>query len=111
MRNRRSRAMRDMPDSSASGASEAGRRRKPAWPHSERGMALLTVLVFAFVFLIGVTAFFAIAGYEAGQAQMRQDSARAFYLADGAIEQAKGELVMNGRWTAGYAKTSVDGGL
>jgi len=77
---------------------------------NERGMALMTVLVFSLVFMIGLLAFFTVAGYEASQAEVREQSTRAFFLADGAIERAKGELLRNGLWEGGYAWTNSDGG-
>lgn len=80
------------------------------WIRGQRGMALMTVLVLSFVFVIGTLAFFAVAAYEAGQAEVRENSTRAFYLADGAIERAKVELLRDGRWTGGFGLTSLDGG-
>jgi hypothetical protein len=76
----------------------------------ERGMAMMTVLVFSFVFIVGIMAFFTVNAYEANQAEMREHSTRAFFLADGAIERAKMELVGNINWTTGYAWTNYDGG-
>jgi hypothetical protein len=77
---------------------------------NQRGLALLTVLVFSFVFIVGVMAFFAVASYEANQTEVREHSTRAFYLADGAIDRAKVDLLANGRWDDGYAWTNFDGG-
>jgi hypothetical protein len=77
---------------------------------NDRGMAMLTVLVFSFVFIVGIMAFFTVNAYEANQAKMRENSTRAFFLADGAIERAKLELIGNINWDAGYAWTDYDGG-
>lgn len=79
-------------------------------PGNQRGMAMITVLIFSLVFIIGMLAFFTVAGYEAKQAEIREHSTQAFFLADGAIERAKGELLGNGRWDDGYAWTNSDGG-
>jgi hypothetical protein len=90
-----------------------GRRGFGRWIWNQKGMALITVLIFGFVFIIGTMAFFAVAGYEAAQAQIRNDSLRAFYLADGAIERAKVQLLKNIRWADNgghFAITNLDGG-
>ena len=58
-------------------------------PGNQRGMALMTVLVFSLVFIIGMMAFFTVSSYEAQQAEVREHSTRAFFLADGAIENAR----------------------
>ena len=79
-------------------------------PDNQRGMAMITVLIFSLVFIIGMLAFFTVAGYEANQAEVREHTTRAFFLADGAIERAKGELLRDGRWDDGYAWTNADGG-
>ena len=76
----------------------------------QQGMALMTVLVFSFIFVLGVAAFFTVAAYEANRAEISEHSTRAFFLADGAIERAKGELLFDGRWDTGYAWTNSDGG-
>jgi hypothetical protein len=81
------------------------------FPKNEKGMALMTVLVFSFIFLILTMTFFTVAGYEAGQAENRENSTRAFYMADGAIEKAKSKLLEDGFWTAGFPKTGQDGGF
>jgi hypothetical protein len=77
---------------------------------NQKGAALLTVMIFAFIFVIGTLAFFAVAGYEAAQTEIRQDSTRAFFLAEGAIERAKARLLDDGRWRAGFDSTAQDGG-
>lgn len=81
-----------------------------ALPAGERGMAMITVLIFSFVFIVGMMAFFTVAGYEANQAEMREHTTRAFFLADGAIERAKAELLQDGRWDDGYAWVNYEGG-
>jgi len=84
--------------------------KKSRAPGNQRGMAMMTVLVFSLVFIIGMMAFFAVSSYEAQQAEVREHSTRAFFLADGAIERAKGKLLFDGRWDDGFAWTNSDGG-
>jgi hypothetical protein len=81
-------------------------------PKNEKGIALMTVLVFSFIFLILTMTFFTVASYEAGQAENRENSTRAFYMADGAIEKAKAKLLTDGAdWTTGFPKTAQDNGF
>ncbi len=89
---------------------DIARRRIVRRMSNERGMAMMTVLVFGFIFIVGTLAFFKVAGFEAGRTQIAQNSTRAFYLADGAIEKAKKEVLIDGRWRVGFPMTSEDGG-
>lgn len=77
----------------------------------EKGMALLTVLVFAFIFLVGTMTFFTLAGYESGLAESRENSSRAFFIAEAGIERCKDKLLEDGHWAAGLDSVPFDGGF
>jgi hypothetical protein len=68
----------------------------------ERGMALLTVIILGLVFTtLGLT-LYALASREWAQVRHRDDSASAFWLADAAIEHAKGKLFNDITWDSGF---------
>jgi hypothetical protein len=56
------------------------------------------VLLFAVVVGLTGLAFFAMASYEFKGAKDRQESSEAFYLADGAVERARGEILIDKTW-------------
>lgn len=68
----------------------------------EEGAALVTAVVMGFIFAILAISVFAIAYYEYGQVTYRDQSASAFWLADAAIEHAKGEIFLDTLWAAGF---------
>lgn len=70
---------------------------------SRSGYALFTVVVFTFLVLIVGFAFFAIASYETKAAFYRENSSEAFYLADGAVERARGKFLEDRAWRDGYS--------
>lgn len=76
----------------------------------ERGVALVIVLVFALVASITGLAFFAMASYEWKGAADRQSSSEAFYLADGAVQRAQGELLADKNWRGPIAATPLGRG-
>jgi hypothetical protein len=76
----------------------------------ERGVALLGILLFAVVVGLTGLAFFAMASYEFKSAKDRQESSEAFYLADGAIERARGELLVDKSWRGPVASTALGSG-
>jgi len=76
----------------------------------DRGVALVIVLVFALVASITGLAFFAMASYEWKGAADRQLSSEAFYLADGAVEQARGELLLDKNWRGPIPATPLGRG-
>lgn len=78
--------------------------------NAEAGFALLTVLIFALIVGIVGTAFFAMASMENRQARYREDSSEAFYLADGAIEQARGEFLDDINWRGPIPPTTLGNG-
>ncbi len=65
----------------------------------ERGFALFTVTIFAFLVTLIGAAYFAMAAYETHQAVYRENSSEAFYLADAGIERARGEFAVDLSWT------------
>lgn len=69
----------------------------------ERGVALLTVLILGLVFSILGLSIYSMATYEWGQTKFRDDSGSAFWLAEAAIEHAKGELFNDITWDSGFA--------
>ena len=77
---------------------------------NERGFALFTVLIFAVVLGIAGTAFFAMSFYEARNAIYRENSSEAFYLADAAVERARGEFVDDGTWRTEEYGTALGNG-
>ncbi|MFO7654588.1 MAG: hypothetical protein R6X25_12325 [Candidatus Krumholzibacteriia bacterium] len=74
-----------------------------------RGYALFTVTVFAFIIILASMAFFAMASYETNQALYREESAEAFALADGAVERARAKFLADRLWTAGFDTTTGRG--
>lgn len=73
------------------------------------GFALFTVVIMILVVAISAFGFFDMASRETGQALYRQESAEAFALADGAIERARAEFLVDRRWTAGFDTTAGRG--
>jgi hypothetical protein len=71
------------------------------------GYALFTVVVFTFLVLIAGFAFFAIASYETKGALYRENSSEAFYLADGAVERARGKFLEDRAWRDGYSSEAA----
>ena len=69
---------------------------------SQGGYALITIVLFALVLLIGGFAFFSLVSGETKNALYRQDSSESFYLADGAIERARAKFLQDGGWDAGW---------
>ena len=91
------------------------RHAKPMRPaggraSAERGFALLTVLIFALIVGIAGLAFFAMVSYENRNALYRQHSSEAFYLADGAIEQARAKLLEDMTWRGPIPVTPLGNG-
>ncbi len=76
----------------------------------ERGFALFTVIIFAFLVLITGMAFFAMASYETKAAIYGEDTAEAFYLADAGIELARSELLNEGTWRGPVPATALGAG-
>ncbi len=76
----------------------------------QRGFALFTVIVFAFLILITGMAFFAMASYETKAAIYREDSSEAFYLADAGIELARSEILNEGTWRGPVPETALGAG-
>lgn len=66
------------------------------------GFALMATAVFAVVAIMLGFAFFAVTASETKGAHYRQDSAEAFFLADGAIERARARLLEDATWRAGW---------
>jgi len=62
------------------------------------GLALLAVMIFAFILTVVGSAFFALSAFESRQAVYRENSSEAFYLADAGVERARGALFTNGAW-------------
>jgi hypothetical protein len=65
-------------------------------------MALVTVVIMGLVFVIIGMTLFGMATYEFNQATYRDQSASAFWLAEAAIEHAKGEILKHQQWDAGF---------
>ena len=59
----------------------------------EDGFALFAVIIFAVIVGLSGLAFFSMASYEFKSAENQQRSSEAFYLADGAVELARGALL------------------
>lgn len=80
------------------------RLRKPDKPRGkgERGMALLTVLILGIVFSILGLSLYSMATYEWTATKHRDDSGSAFWLAEAAIEHAKGKLFNDITWDSGF---------
>ena len=74
----------------------------------ERGYALMTVTIFAFVIILAGIAFFGMSSGETRNALYRQNSSEAFYLADGAIERARAKFLEDRSWVEGW--TDVEEG-
>ncbi len=85
-------------------------RPSPPIAVDRQGYALMTVTIFAFILVIAGLAFFAMSSYETNQAMYRQESSEAFYLADGAIERARAQLLLDRTWRAGYPATDAGNG-
>lgn len=69
---------------------------------TNRGAALVTVLVFALVFSVIGLAFLQLAAYEVGATIYRDSSSTAFFAADAGIEAAKGRIFQDGTWRDGF---------
>ncbi len=78
----------------------AGARR--GRPTRDEGMALITVVILGLIFSILGFTLFAMATFEFNQATYRDQSASAFWLAEAAIEHAKGEVFKHIKWEAGF---------
>ena len=78
--------------------------------HSQQGYALMSVVIFIIVILIGGMTFFAMSSYETRQAIYRQNSSEAFYLADGAVERARAAFLADGTWRDGFSDASAGNG-
>ena len=68
-------------------------RKYGARPGSEAGFALFAVIIFAVIVGLSGLAFFSMTSYEFKSAENQQRSSEAFYLADGAVELARGALL------------------
>jgi hypothetical protein len=65
-------------------------------------MALITVVALGLIFTLLGFALYGLATYEFGQVTYRDESASAFWLAEAAIEHAKGEILKHQQWSAGF---------
>lgn len=65
---------------------------------NEDGFALFAVIIFAVIVGLSGLAFFSMASYEFKSAENQQRSSEAFYLADGAVELARGALLEDITW-------------
>ncbi len=68
----------------------------------DEGMALITVVILGLIFSILGFTLFAMATFELNQTTYRDQSASAFWLAEAAIEHAKGEVFKHIQWDAGF---------
>ncbi len=68
----------------------------------EEGMALVAVVIMGLVLTILGMTLFGMATYEYNQATYRDRSASAFWLAEAAIERAKGEIFRSQHWSVGF---------
>jgi hypothetical protein len=69
---------------------------------NDSGAALLITIVLGLILAVLGIAVFSLAFYEMNQTTYRDQSASAFWLADAAIEHAKGEIFLDTLWTAGF---------
>ena len=76
----------------------------------DQGVALIAVLIFALVASLTGLAFFSMTSYEFKGARDRQESSEAFYLADGGIDRARGELLEDNQWRASIPTTVLGSG-
>ncbi len=70
--------------------------------HRREGVALLTALILGILFSIMGLTLYTMSTLEWKQAKYRDDSGSAFWLADAAIEHAKGQLFNDMTWSAGF---------
>jgi hypothetical protein len=73
-------------------------------PQTQKGIALVAVLIFSAIFIISGLAFFSLSSYEAGLFQRRQEAAQAFCNAESGAERARWVLVN----TLSKSKAQVD---
>lgn len=78
-------------------------------PRSQ-GFALPTVMIFSLLLIIVGITFFAMAASETRSANGRQNSSRAFYMADGAIERVRAVFLQDRSWRAGWTGVTTPDG-
>jgi len=62
-------------------------------PQTQRGIALVAVLIFSAIFIISGLAFFSLSSYESGLFERRKEAAQAFCNAESGVERARWVLV------------------
>jgi hypothetical protein len=71
----------------------------------EEGYALLAVTVFALVLTIAGMGFYTMATFETKGALYRENSSKAFYAADGAVEVARAQFLADRTWRPDSTRT------
>ncbi len=74
------------------------------------GFALPTVMIFSLLLIIVGLTFFAMAASETRNANGRQNSSKAFYMADGAIERTRAKFLEDRSWRSGWTGVATPDG-